>query len=188
MRNQPGPQASAQPDNAAPPAHPDGARPPALPPAPAGSERIVIWPHRSLGRKGTCVVLAIAASGLLGTAAWVAQPAAVFVLVPAAAVFVSLFAAFRLSARRALRLEIIDISADMIRVMTSYLGRHQFIDQFSPHWVHVELRDDGHIDKRLILRQSGRAVSIGECLSPPEREELAAALRAHIERALAPAG
>lgn len=156
-----------------------------LPPAPAGSERIVIWPHRSLGRRGTGVVLGIAAAGLFGTVAWVARPAAMFVLIPAMAVFASLLTAFRLNARRARHMEIIDITADMVRVMTSCLGTHQLVERFDPYWVRVELRDHGRIEKRLVLKQSDRAVSIGECLSPPEREELAAALRDHIARAQA---
>lgn len=154
-----------------------------LPPAPSGGERILIWPHRSLGQQGTRIVLGIAAAGLFGSVVWVAQPAAAFVFVPAALVFASLYAAFRLNARRAMRLEIIDITAGMIRVMTSYLGQHQLVGKFDPHWVRVELRDDGRIEKRLILSQSGRAVSIGECLSPPEREDLAEALRGYIEHA-----
>lgn len=154
-----------------------------LPPAPVGSERIVIWPHRSLGHRGTRVVLGIAAAGLFGTVAWVARPAAIFVLIPAAAVFASLLIAFRLNARRARHMEIIDITADMVRVMTSYLGDHRLIERFDPHWVRVELGDHGRVENRLVLKQSGRAVSIGECLSPSEREELAAALRDHIARA-----
>jgi uncharacterized membrane protein len=171
------------PDRATPNAPETGGVEASLPPAPSGGERIVIWPHRSLGRRGTRVVLGIAAAGLFGTVAWVARPAAVFVLIPAAAVFASLLAAFQLNARRARHMEIIDITGDMIRVMTSYLGDHRLIERFDPHWVRVELCDHGRIENRLVLKQSGRAVSIGECLSPPEREELAAALRDHIARA-----
>jgi len=159
---------------------------PALPPELPGGERIVIWPHRSLGQHGTRIVLGVAAAGLFGSVLWVARPAAMFVFVPAALVFASLYTAFRLNARRAMRLEIIDITTELIRVMTSYLGDHRLVDHFDPHWVRVELRDDGRIEQRLILSQSGRAVSIGECLSPPEREELAEALRAHIEHARTP--
>jgi len=82
-------------------------------------------------------------------------------------------------------MEVIDITADHVRVMTSYLGTHQLVERFDPYWVRVELGDHGRIEKRLVLKQSDRAVSIGECLSPPEREELAAALRDHIARAQA---
>ena len=149
-------------------------------------ERIVIWPHRSLGLTGTRIVLGIAAAGLFGSAAWVAQPAAMFVLVPASAVFASLIAAFKINARRGLYMEIIDISADTVRVMTSHLGQHRLVGSFDPHWIRIELRDDRRIEKRLILQQSGRAVTVGECLSPPEREDLAAALRDHIARARSP--
>ncbi len=151
-----------------------------LPPAPAGSERILIWPHRSLGRDGTMIVMGVAATGFAIVTAWVAAPAAWFVLIPAIICFASLAFAFWLNTRRATRLEIIDITDTMLRVMTSYLGRHNVVDSFNPHWVRIELSDAYKIEKRLILRESGRAVSIGDCLSPAERESLAATLRQHI--------
>lgn len=154
----------------------------ALPPVPEGAERILIWPHRSLGRDGTCIVLGVAAAGFAIVIAWVAAPAAWFVLIPAIVAFAALAFAFWLNIRRATRLEIVDISAEMIRVMTSYLGRHELVDRFNPHWVQIELSDAFKIERRLILRESGRAVSIGDCLSPPEREELASELRDVIGR------
>jgi uncharacterized membrane protein len=155
----------------------------ALPPVPAGAKRIVIWPHRSLGRDGTLGVVALAAVGFAVVTAWVAAPAAWFVVFPAIVVLASLAFAFWLNMRRAERLEIIDVSANLIRVMTSYLGQHSLVDRFDPHWVRIELSDDYKIEKRLILRESGRAVSIGDNLSPSERENLAAELRDKIRRA-----
>jgi len=154
-----------------------------LPPVPAGSERIVIWPHRSLGRDGTLGVMGVAATGFALVTAWVAAPASWFVLFPAIIALASLAFAFWLNTRRAMRLEIIDIGANMVRVMTSYLGRHQLVERFNPHWVRVEISDAFKIEKRLIMSESGRAVSVGDCLSPAEREELAGALRDHIKRA-----
>jgi len=156
---------------------------PALPPLRDGAERIVISPHRSLGRDGTLVVVSVIGSALALVLTWVAAPAAWFVLVPAVAVFAGLAVAFWLNARRGLRLEIIDISRGSIRVMTSYLGRHEVVAHFDPHWVRIELSDAYKIEKRIILRESGRAVSIGECLSPPEREALTGELRNRIKRA-----
>jgi len=154
-----------------------------LPPAPAGSERILIWPHRSLGRDGTMVVMSVAATGFAIVTAWVAAPAAWFVLIPAIICFASLAFAFWLNTRRATRFEIIDITDTMLRVMTSYLGRHDVVDSFNPHWVRIELSDAHKIEKRLILSESGRAVSIGDCLSPAERGDLAATLRQHVANA-----
>jgi len=143
----------------------------------------VIWPHRSLGRDGTLGVMGVAAAGFSIVTAWVAAPAAWFVLFPAIIVFASLAVAFWLNTRRAARVEVIDISANMIRVMTSYLGRHSVIGTFNPCWAKLELSDAFKMEKRLILSESGRAVAIGECLSPPEREKLAEELRHQIDRA-----
>ncbi len=154
----------------------------ALPPAPEGSERIVIWPHRSLGRDGIMAVIAVAAIGFAIVVIWVAAPATWFVLFPAIIALSSLAFAFWLNLRRATHLEIIDVSANLIRVMTSYLGRHELVEKFNPHWVRVEVSDEFKIEKRLILRESGRAVCLGDCLSPQEREDLAGELRALIAR------
>jgi uncharacterized membrane protein len=153
-----------------------------LPPAPAGVQRIVVWPHRSLGREGTLGVVALAAIGFTIVTAWVAAPAGWFVVLPAIIAFASLAFALWLNTRRAERVEVIDISASLIQIMTSYLGRHHLVDSFNPHWVRIELSDEHKIEKRLILRESGRAVSVGDCLSPSERENLAADLRAIIGR------
>jgi len=155
----------------------------ALPPTLDGAERIVVWPHRSLGREGTMGVMALAALGFAIVTAWVADPAAWFVVFPAIIAFGSLALAFWLNMRRAERLEIIDISASLIRVMTSYLGHHHLVDRFNPAWMRLEVRDDGKIEKRVILRESGRAVSVGDCLSPPERDALASELREKIQQA-----
>ncbi|RIA56186.1 DUF2244 domain-containing protein [Dichotomicrobium thermohalophilum] len=155
----------------------------ALPPTLAGAERIVIWPHRSLGRDGTLAVTGVAAAGFAMVTAWVAAPAAWFVVFPAIIALASLAFAFWLNMRRAERLEIIDVSANLIRVMTSYLGQHHLVDRFNPHWVRIELSDQYKIEKRLILRESGRAVSVGDCLSPAERESLADELRQKIRKA-----
>jgi uncharacterized membrane protein len=157
-----------------------------IPSSPDGNGRIVISPHRSLGRDGILIVLAVAATGLAIVTAWVSGPAGWFVSIPALAVFASLSFAFWLNTRRAERVEIIDISASAIRVMTSYLGRHELVACFNPYWVRVELSDAFKIEKRLILSQSGRAVSIGECLSVEEREHLAGTLRARLERVRIP--
>ncbi len=154
-----------------------------LPPVPPAAERIVIWPHRSLGRDGTLGVIALAAIGFTIVTAWVAAPAAWFVVFPASIALASLALALWLNTRRAERLEIVDVSPDLIRVMTSYLGRHNLVDRFNPHWVRIELSDEYKIEKRLILRESGRAVSVGDCLPPSERESLADELREKIRQA-----
>ena len=153
-----------------------------LPPPPDDSERIVIWPHRSLGRDGTMAVMGVAAVGFAIVTAWVAAPAAWFVLFPAIIAFASLALAFWLNMRRAARLEVIDIGENTIRVMTSYLGRHELVGQFTTSWVRIELSDAFKMEKRLVLSESGRAVCVGDCLLPGEREALAGELRGKIKR------
>ncbi len=53
---------------------------------------------------------------------------------------------------------------------------------FQPYWLHVEFDDPPQPDSQLRLRSHGRAITIGAFLAPPERENLAAALRQALHR------
>lgn len=146
-------------------------------------ERFVLWPHRSLDRKGVTIILMIAAFGLALAIARVWQPGAWFIIVPAAITFLGLAFAFWVSARRARLAEIIDVSPEEITVSRSQRGHVRLVARFNPHWVRLLMRSDRYVKNRIILSESGRAVSVGEFLSPPERKDLADALLTCLEQA-----
>src|SRR5262249_23704297 len=53
---------------------------------------------------------------------------------------------------------------------------------FQPYWLRVEFDDPPHHGSQLKLRSHGRAVTVGAFLAPPERQDLAAALRGALHR------
>ena len=142
----------------------------------------VVWPHRSLGRRGIGAVLAIAALGLTIVVLRIPAPAVWFLILPATLTFAGLSVAFWISSRRGQRAEIIDIDPQEVRVAVRYRGREDLVARFNPHWVRLQITDDRYVTRRIIMSESGRAVSIGECLTAPERESLAEALRVQLEQ------
>jgi uncharacterized membrane protein len=149
----------------------------------AGDGHFVVWPHRSLSPRGIGAVLGIAALGLTIVVLRIPAPAVWFLMPPAMIAFVGLSIAFWISARRGQRTEIIHINPDEVRVAVRYRGRHKLVARFNPHWVRLRVEDDRYVTRRIIMSESGQAVSIGECLTASERETLADALRAQLERA-----
>ena len=52
--------------------------------------------------------------------------------------------------------------------------------EFNTAWVRIDISADDAKPHRLVLRESGRSIVIGQFLSEPERTELAAELRRKI--------
>ena len=58
---------------------------------------------------------------------------------------------------------------------------------FQPYWLRIEFDDPPQHASELRLRSRGHAVTIGAFLAPPERRDLAAALREALHKARNPA-
>lgn len=135
--------------------------------------RIVLWPHRSLGAKGSGIVIALAATGLslplfglLGSrAAWGMLPFLV-------AVLLALYWAFRRSHADARLSEELRLWPDLITVERHDPGGGVRRWHANPFWVEIRLRDDAPIEKYLTLRGNGREIEVGAFLAPWEREAL----------------
>lgn len=148
-----------------------------------GYQRFVVWPHRSLGRKGVILTLGVFAFGLFLAIARVWEPGGWFIIIPAAITFAGLVFAFWLSSRRAELAEIVELSPDEVTIRRRVRGQESVVARFNPHWVRLRTHTDRYFKNRIILSESGRAVAIGDFLSPPERRELAHALLAGLEGA-----
>lgn len=55
----------------------------------------------------------------------------------------------------------------------------------NPHWARVQVRALGRMHERVVLSAGGRAIAIGDFLSPAERVDFGAKLRDAIQRARA---
>ncbi len=144
-------------------------------------------PHRSLGRRGFVILIAFVA--LVNFAAGMA-----FFLAGAWPVLgfcglevLLLWLAFRFSYAQARAREyvLLDRSSLTIRRVSATGQQQQW--QLQPYWVRVECdaEPDSHA---LTLWSHGRGVSLGRFLSPPERLELAEALREALWRWRQPVG
>ena len=146
-------------------------------------ECIVVWPHRSLGQWGALLLLGGLGMAFSAIVAWAAVVQAWPIVVYPVIAFGGFAWALASNYRAAHRAQIIELAADVIRVrQLGPASPTQATVEFSPAWVRVVEVAGPWDDTRLLLRQSGGSVAIGDCLSSAERTQLAAELRERIAR------
>ena len=136
----------------------------------------VITPHRSLGKAGFLIVMA-----LIGGVSFVAGIQ--FVTMGAWPVFgyfgldvLLVFWAFRANYRAARAHETVQISDTELRIrQVDQRGRVR-AHSFEPQWVRLDLRENADDTTELHLTSKGRSLEIGRVLSPAERADFADAL------------
>ncbi len=137
------------------------------------AKTLTLWPHQSMTANGfawfigaTAVMLTLPLFAVLGSAvAWVLM---VFFLATIAAVWRAIMANRK---TRSLREEL-TVSDDTVDLQHIPSGGPALSWDANPHWVTVNLRDDGPVEKYLTLRANGREVELGAFLTPEEREGL----------------
>lgn len=134
----------------------------------------VLTPHRSLGRNGFAVmmaiVLAIAAFGTWRTLLVGAWPVAVFIVLDV----VLIWGAFRLNYRAARAFEEVHVWPHRLLVRKVSASGRAIEHLFNPLWTRldvVRLEDEGVV--RLTLHGQGRSVQIGGFLNPQDRDSFA---------------
>jgi uncharacterized membrane protein len=142
----------------------------------------VLYPQRSLSTPGFWLLIGAVAtvSFTIGT---------VFALLGAWPVFgfygldvLLIYVAFQVSFRRAKAREILRLKPDELSVRrVSPEGRVECWS-FIPCWLRVSLDEPPDADSPLVLSSHGRSLAIGSFLTPPERRDLAMALRAALGR------
>lgn len=139
---------------------------------------VVLRPYRSLSPRGFWLLMAVisgicfaagVAFSMLG--AW---PVFGFLGLDVLAIYI----AFRLSYRRARLFETVRLQHDMLEIRRVHPdGR---VEEWSlpPNWLSVEVEGRANSATGAVrLRSHGREVRIGRFLSPPQRHDLARALR-----------
>jgi uncharacterized membrane protein len=145
-------------------------------PRPVFFER-VLWPHRSLPRRGFRVLMLLlgllslgAGIGFVSVGAW---PICGFFGLDVAL----LYLAFRISYRSARQRETLRLADDQFTVerVGIYGERRQW--RFQPFWLRIVLEERPDDSNRLLLASHGRSLMIGDFLAPSLRRELATSLR-----------
>jgi uncharacterized membrane protein len=138
----------------------------------------VLTPYRSLSPRGFAILMGTA--GLIGFAF-----GAGFIALGAWPIFgfcgvewLLFYVFFRLNYRAARLQERIRMTRELMTIeRRDPRGRVQSWS-FQPYWLRVEMDDPPQHESQLALASHGRRLTIGTFLSPPERYELALALRA----------
>jgi uncharacterized membrane protein len=142
----------------------------------------LLYPHRSLGRKGYAILIA-------GTAAIVSLYGMVFLAIGAWPIFGFLGGEWLLFWFLFRRHHSGDDRAERIRLYADRLvferydkrGGHTK-EELQPYWLKVILERADEPDNALYLRSHGRSIPVGAFLSPQERRDLAAELVAVLAR------
>lgn len=142
----------------------------------------ILYPHRSLGRRGYTLLIAGTAiiMGLYGLAFLLLGAWPIFGFIGAEwLLFWYLFSRHLRGDRRAERLR---LYADRLVIdRLDAKGRHTML-ALQPYWLRVILKGGGEADSSLYLGSHGKAVEIGAFLSGPERTSFAAELTAVLAR------
>lgn len=147
----------------------------------------VLFPHRSLGRRGFFVVMAIV-GGVMGVAALRALvlgawPVAFFAI----ADVVLVYGAFKLSYRSARQFEEVSISDDEVLVRKVTAAGRVTEHRFNAIWARLSVtRHDEEGVTRLDIVSHGTSVVIGAFLNPEDRASFADAFGAALARARQP--
>ena len=137
-----------------------------------------LFPHRSLGRKGFCVLLVLAALGFVPNVLYFTAHGAWPIALYCLATFAGLYAAFRLSYRGALEREHVRVSRLEISVIKVTPAGKRLEAHYNPFWARFTV--DRHHEfgiTRMALAGEGRRTEIGAFLNPDDRESFAEAFR-----------
>jgi uncharacterized membrane protein len=142
----------------------------------------LLYPHRSLGRKGYAILIA-------GTAAIVFLYGIVFLVIGAWPIFGFLggewllfWYLFRKNHRGDDRAERIRLYADHLLLERTDRHGGYSAERLQPYWLNVILERAEAPDNALYLRSHGRSIEVGAFLSPQERRDFAAELSAVLAR------
>lgn len=144
-----------------------------------GTERLRLWPHRSLTQRGfvwfiatTAVLIAVPLAAVIGSPVlWALLP---FV----GGALWAIWAALRKNGRDRAIVEDLTLAGTEVTLVRHGLGRQRKVWQANPHWVRVSLHETGGpVPNYLTLRGAEREVELGAFLSEAERVALIGQLK-----------
>lgn len=143
----------------------------------------VLYPNRSLSKRGYILIMAVVGAVNIGFAVYFAMLAAWPMLFFCLIDFLAVWLAFELSFRNAQAYERIDITEEEMRILhVDPLGRrHETV--FHPFWVRVQTIKHKRRPASIRISSKGQSLVVGAFLAPSERPRLAAALKQALARA-----
>jgi uncharacterized membrane protein len=136
----------------------------------------ILTPHRSLSKRGFCILMAavcaVSFTAGLGFFLMGAWPVVGFMGLDV----LLIYGAFKLNFRAARLYETVTVTRDEFRVQRVSPRGDAQTWRFQPAWLQVLMDDPPAHDSQLTLRSHGRTLAIGSFLTPEERGELAKAL------------
>jgi len=143
----------------------------------------VIWPNRSLSRRGLYVLLGFFAIYNATVALFLvfvgAFPVPVFLGID----FLAVVIAFHVSNRRARDAERVKVSAEMVEVSRDEGGRTATVWTSPTAFTQVAVSAEEDDRPEVQIRLSGRSLVVAQALSPKERADFARALERAIHSA-----
>lgn len=143
----------------------------------------VLTASRSLSRKGLIALLSLLAAYNLLVAAFLFAIGAFPVPIFLGLDFLAVLIAFRVSYRRGLTIERVQVTADHIRVLRGSPKGEQTVWTSPTAFTRVAVHRVGEHKTEIQLRLSGRTMKLGAALGPKERSEFGAALERAIRSA-----
>lgn len=141
----------------------------------------VLLPHRSLGRKGFIVLMAVVCglSFFTGLAFFMlgAWPVIGFLGLDVLLIYF----AFRLNYHAARIYETVDLSEEELRVTRVYPSGRADSWSFNPYWAKIELEESDTGGHKLSVRSHGRVLRFGSFLTDEEKRSFADALGTALE-------
>ena len=142
----------------------------------------VLHPNRSLGARGfVMLMMALAALSFVAGVVFIsagAWPVIGFFGLDVLLIYV----AFRASYRSGRLVETVRLTDEALEVRRIDAYGRSAAWRVPPNWAKVEVDNPDEHNCRVVLRSHGESVVLGAFLSPPERKELAAALRLALAR------
>ncbi len=144
---------------------------------------VTLWPNRSLGPVGFRNTMLILALGFALPVLPFVWAGGFWILLPfITAAFAALWLAFKANNRHGQLREHVSLWKDLIAVERHELSGEVKRWSCNPYWMRSKLvKDGGPVDNYLTLIGSDREIELGAFLSPEERVELLADIKAAIK-------
>jgi uncharacterized membrane protein len=146
--------------------------------------QVTLWPNRTLGRRGTRILLLGSAFAYALPLLALAGSPALWVMAPILAFHVVLLWWFlRRNTRDGRLTETLSLWPDLVRVERREVSGASLVWEANPYWLRLTLHPEGKVENYLTLKGEGRAIELGAFLSPGERVSLKAEIEAALGRA-----